>query len=414
MPLAQQVAPQRGEVFAQSVIKHHFMCQIPLRTLALNSTFFGFQKCLNVQQLMSQSLDRRLETFQAKLQQHIDIHDDEIARMTDYLAEIQAETAEVKDALTRLTIQAEQAKQDRIGKKQYQRSQNRAKASRMKRDLDSIMQDLEETHRDKVQAITDDFEKMLGQVEEWAENLGKEKIKPLNAEIAKLERQIENARAEHEKLTKSAGKATTELDFLVGAHELDAERIATLQAALREKNQDRLQSLLNMKQQLTECVSTLEELEHAHAVKMDKLKSKLELMDNDYERKVKDTTESHEREMGVERRRIQEAVERAKEIEKQIEKTERQHAAQMQEATQSGARMRMDIKALGKKPAASRKEISDSLKKDAELYQLKLELERREAVLAQERENNDRLKREVSRVRDELRLAERRAALNLQ
>lgn len=363
---------------------------------------------------MSQSLDRRLETFQAKLQQHIDIHDDEIARMTDYLAEIQAETAEVKDALTRLTIQAEQAKQDRIGKKQYQRSQNRAKASRMKRDLDSIMQDLEETHRDKVQAITDDFEKMLGQVEEWAENLGKEKIKPLNAEIAKLERQIENARAEHEKLTKSAGKATTELDFLVGAHELDAERIATLQAALREKNQDRLQSLLNMKQQLTECVSTLEELEHAHAVKMDKLKSKLELMDNDYERKVKDTTESHEREMGVERRRIQEAVERAKEIEKQIEKTERQHAAQMQEATQSGARMRMDIKALGKKPAASRKEISDSLKKDAELYQLKLELERREAVLAQERENNDRLKREVSRVRDELRLAERRAALNLQ
>lgn len=359
------------------------------------------------------SLDRRLEAFQAKVQQEIDIQDDEIARLTDYLNCIKAETLEVKDSLIRFKTQSEQDMHHRKGKRQCKKANLLAKAARMKCEHHTLIQDLEESHATKVEQMNDDFEKMLEEVSVWAEKLGNEKIKPVVSQIARVEKLLEEARNEEVEVAQRGEENTDEIDFLASTHELDSERIMRLETSLKEKNQDRLRALTSMKQQLSECVATLEDLEQAHSVKMDKLKTKLALVDTKYEQKLKSDTETHRRQMNSQKRKVADAESRTAEIQKLIDKMEKQHSVQMQEASQVNVRMRMDMRAMTRKPAASRKEVSDSLKKETEVRQMRTELEKRERILLEERENNDRLKREVSRIKDEIRIAERRAALNL-
>jgi chromosome segregation ATPase len=168
-----------------------------------------------------------------------------------------------------------------------------------------------------------------------------------------------------------------------------------------------------MKQQLTDCVSTLEQLDHAHSIKIDQFKSKLELVEEKYRKKLTADTEKHRREVRSTRRKIGDVERRVDGVEKEVKKLQQEHLGQMLEVSQSRDEIKMELKAVSAKVAPSRKEISMALQLQEKLDQLKDDLQEKERILQEERNNNQGLKRETSRLRDEARIAQRRAALNL-
>jgi len=186
-----------------------------------------------------------------------------------------------------------------------------------------------------------------------------------------------------------------------------------LESALRDKNQDRLASLTILRQQLSDCVSTLEDLEQSHSVKIDKLRSQLQMIDDKYDQKVSTETDKHERQIKVVKKKIGDVAKQVERIEGEVAKFRNEHSAQMLEMTRARDQVRMELQMVAAKDPPSRAEITTSLQTQTQFEDLKSELVKKERALDAEREQNAALKREIARLRTNARIAQRRAALNL-
>jgi DNA-binding protein H-NS len=356
------------------------------------------------------SLSRRVEQFQTKLQQQIDIQDDEISRYARHLGTLQASIVETRDALRRFIAQSEQAKQTSEGARRRRIAHAQSITARLSAEHHSLIQDLVNDHRSELQEMCSEFETALDEIGGWAEGLTKEKIAPVNGQIQQIQKQIAGRKSLEIHDSKDPMETFAEMEHV---QSLESQRIQFLETAIRDKNKDRLTSLVQMKQQLADCVSTLEQLDQRHSIQIDKLKSKLEDVEARYKKRLVPETEKHRREVVSARRKLQGVDRRIEEIEKEIAKREQNHLSEMLVVSQSRDQLRMDLKAVSSRPAPSRKEITGSLQLQAKLAKLREDLANEEEILRDERKRNEMLKRESARVRDEARIAQRRAALRL-
>jgi chromosome segregation ATPase len=154
-------------------------------------------------------------------------------------------------------------------------------------------------------------------------------------------------------------------------------------------------------------------LDQAHSIQIDKLKSKLETVEAKYQKKVGPDTAKHRREIVSAQRKLVEIDRQNEEIEKEITGAQMRHFQEMLVVSQSRDHLRMDLGAVSAREAPSRKEITASLQSEAQLQKLRDDLADREGILEDERKRNEILKREIGRLRNEARIAQRRAALSL-
>jgi hypothetical protein len=255
-----------------------------------------------------------------------------------------------------------------------------------------------------------EFETALDDIGGWTEGLTKEKIGPVNGQIQKMQKQIAALKSVQNHDSIDPMETLAEIEH---TRNLEFERIQFLEIALRDKNKDRLSSLVKMKQQLADCVSTLELLDQRHSIQIDKLKPKLEVVEEKYRKRLATETEKHRRQVVSARRKLEGVDRRIGEIEKEIGKMQQNHLGQMITVTQSRDQLRLDLKAVSARPAPSRREITVALQLQQQLEKLKDDLANGEGILGEERNRNEMLKREIGRLRDEVRMTQRRAALNL-
>jgi hypothetical protein len=255
-----------------------------------------------------------------------------------------------------------------------------------------------------------EFEQALEDIGSWAETIAKDKVGPVNANIERTEQQIAKMKTQTVPIERDPVEEREELGH---ARAVEAEQIRFLEVALRDKNRDRLTSLLEMRQQLTDCVATLEQLDRAHSVRIDELKAKIEAVDERYQKELTRETEKHKRDVTPVKRKLEETERRALAAQKEVTKLQQDHLGQVLEVGQSRDEIRMELRAVSSRPAPSRKDVSLTFQLQAKFEEKKEELARREGVLQDERRINQAIKREVSRLRDEARIAHRRAALNV-
>ena len=364
--------------------------------------FFGNPK-------MSISMERRLQQLQNQFQQHISLNDDEIARLADYLNSVRAEVVEMKDKINRFNMQSTQAKQTEIGQQRCDRAQHETRIAKLNAEHQSYIHALQQHQANIVQQINEDFERSLAEVEQFAENQILEKKNQYENNIQRIQKQIERVRASAEE---AKIEPTDELDGFNRIQNAEMERIKNLENALKEKNKDRLQSLVRAKKHLESCVQTLEELEQEHTIKVDQLKAQLEIVDQKYEQKLQSDIEQNRKKLEALKKKVENAERSAEQLQKKINEDTIKQQEKMAEMSLSGDQYRLDINSMSMK-SIPRKENKDLQNAILHLEELKGELSQRESVLYNERATNGALKKEINRLRDEALIAQRRAALNL-
>jgi chromosome segregation ATPase len=258
-----------------------------------------------------------------------------------------------------------------------------------------------------MQALCTEFEGALDAVGAWAERLARERVGPVSRQIQQAAKQISAVRS------REGGAPAEGLAEMERMRRLEAKAIESLEAAVRDKSGDRLSSLLGRRQQLAACVATLEQLDEAHAAQVEKLRSKLAAAEEQYGRKLAAEAEGHRREVAAARRRLHEAERAVGEIEGEIAGFRQAHMGEVLAVSQSRDLFRMDLQALSAAPEPPREKAAESLQLQVQLQKLRDDLADYEGVLEDERKQNERLKREVARLRHEERAAKQRAALNL-
>ncbi|OHT06055.1 hypothetical protein TRFO_05705 [Tritrichomonas foetus] len=355
-------------------------------------------------------MERRLEQLQSQFQQHVNLNDDEIARLADYLNQVKAEIVEVKDSINRFNIQSTQATHDVIGQQRCEKAQRGTRIAKLNSEHQSYIQALQQHHSNIIQQIHDDFEHSLSEVEQYAENQIIDKINAIENNIKKTKYQIEKIKVSFEE---SKTEPAEDVDNITRIQNCELVSIKNLENALKEKNKDRLANLVKAKKHLASCVQTLEELEQDHTIKMEKLKTQLEIVDSKYDQKLQSDMEQQKRKLDQLRKKVKAAEKGAEDLQKKINEDTAKQQEKLTEMTMNSDQYRFDINSISMK-SITRKENKDLQNAILNLEEMRAQLAQKENVLYQERNTNGALKKEINRLRDEALIAQRRSALNLE
>ena len=361
---------------------------------------------------MNQTLDRRLEQFQNKVQQKINIADDQIQRDIDYLNQLQAEIVEAQDSLQKLDNQVVQRQQVAIGKNQRKKVNQGMIIARLKSNHALTIKELEASHLEEMESLNQDFQNTLSEIQKSTPKRIQEKIAPIELEIKKVQDLISRKAEENQRVQQTL-EPESEIE-IEQTHEMEFNRIKKLEQRLQEKNQERLNSLLQARQQLFECVHTLEEMEQTHNVSMDNYKDQLAEMDEKYESQVKREADDHKKQTVSIKQKIKEAEQMIKSLSKSLHRTEKRQKDQLSNLSVQTETLQQQLITIKKQEAIQREGENEIMEVSNQLASLRKQLSDRETILNQMRGDNELMKREIAKLYHEAKIAKRRELLKIE
>ena len=356
-------------------------------------------------------LDRRLNLIQFNVQTEINILDDKIQRLAAYYQTLQSQVSDAEDNINRLNIKTNQILHLKKGKMINKKTDKQTIISKMMSDHQKIIHELGAAHDMRVKSLKEDFENTYEEIDKRIDQLVIEKCKPIENEIKRTIELINKMKQQPVQVDNSIDSAAEQ--EVERINEIENMRIQSYEAKLKEQNENRLNSLLEGKKQLQECVHTLEELENGHINKMEQLKDVLDNIDASYQEKVKRTSEKHKRDTSEIKRSIKEAQEVVKTISKSLSRTQKRQKDEILKATQESEYLRTELLTVKKKETQKREGDTDIQKFQKTISELNSKLRERESVLMKVRADNETLKKEIARILQEKQIAKRRAALHI-
>jgi hypothetical protein len=360
---------------------------------------------------MNAVLDRQMEQFQHRVQQKINLADDEIQRLSNHFALIRADILDTQDQLNRTKVQASQFKQVLTGREKSQQARTDAVIARIRTDHHAMMQELQEKQNQEILTIQHTFDEALTSLEETSLQKMAQKTSPIDQVMAATQ-------SEYSRIRDTSGKAGTGLEIdetrdIEAVQQLGFSRADRLEAMIQSRNQERLESLLQGKARLSDCVSTLEEMERNHSSRMAAFKTRLDTLDAAHAQKLKRENDRHHRTTDGLNRRQLEFETRAKSIEKTLRRIEKHHKVQVDTAVHEAEILQTDVVAAEAKSQAIADQNAKLQSWKGKIAQLKKQLETRVRELGQTRSDNETMKREIARLQHEAGLTKRRSTRTL-
>lgn len=350
--------------------------------------------------------ERRVEQFKNKIQQHINLADDEIARLTSYLTTVKGDIEETKDKLNRMQIKLAQTSHEVAGRNKRNQAILNTKIAKLKYLYNMKKQECQSDHNKNISTIQEEFQKMMDSIHS---NL-KEKV---NQETAPIEDEIQKTTTKLQMIQSTIAVSTkvldeTDMDDMKSIQQVELAQQKQLEKAIQKRSQERLDSMLQAKSRLGECVSTLDEMERAHTTQMNKFKVQLDALDIQYQSKLKRENDKHTKMMETLQRKNTESEKRNGALQQTINKIAQHHKMQIASTRREGEHLQLSIKTQEMQTELQSKEEEKSKKYTEKLLLLKQKLESKENQLTAARTENESLKREVNRLKHEARVAKRR------
>lgn len=358
---------------------------------------------------MTTAMERQITKFQNKIQQEIILKEDEVERLKDDLSITNTEILSIQDQLSKLLADMAKKQTTKEGKEKRQKASVETIKARLQHQHVETLQSISAHQADSINNIHFEFEEKLSHIEIMSEELVASKTKSIDAEIKKTTDMIEKTRQLIQQQER-AGHEDTE-DEIEQNQEIETQRVERLEKALQDKNKERLDSLLDAKQQLSTCVRHLEEAEKVHNSDMEKLRLRISQTDDKYNDRIRRLKDTHSREMESLRRKKDEAEQRAAASLKQLQSAERQHNRNMGAVTAQQEQLKIEYQEVCSRQI-QREDEEDAVRNTAIQYEkLLAQLQEAEAALFQRRADNEGMKREIARLNHDIKAAKRREKL---
>lgn len=347
---------------------------------------------------MTSVFDRRIEHFQHKVQVNINLADDEIGRLSNDLTEIQGEINQTKDQLNRVNIILSQSEQAKLGKTSRDIAKKKAKIAKIKTQHENEILELVEKHRKEMETLQHDYQESLSRLEVWAQK--REAQRTGNIDLA-----IKQAQEMSQQLLSTVGRAekaaiedaSPDVEEL---NEIEYARLTRLETAVRQKNDERYAALMAAKSRLSDCVTTLEEMERNQILKINSLQNKLKALDASYQMRQKRCVDQNTHAIDTLKRKLEEAKKKEEMMRESIDKVEHIQKRQIYSTVREGEELRLTMQAVNSEPRREASKDGDE-NSFAEYEKLKKILEAKENELINARTENESMKRELGRLKHE-------------
>jgi hypothetical protein len=355
-------------------------------------------------------VDRWARQFETKVQRQVVVQDDEISRQAEHLAFVEAQIAAVRDSLQRFDLQAEAIQTTAEGKARRRDAHRQSQAAKLAADHHLRIQEMEKVHAAAVDQLRTEFEATLAEANGWAQKVANEKTGQLNKEFERVQKQIAGWKAKPAQTEYDQGE---DFETLALLQEPDQDRIRELEVRVRDKAAERLQALQRQKEKLAKCLALVEEVEAARANTIEELKRKLDATDADYARKEKAIVQKNVAQIADARQAVEEAQESLRDVENTFATFKKRFAKEVQENAQVAENLLKELSNTASQPQTVRPEVRELAKVEEKLEALRADLRNQEAVLREQRAANSELMCEIGRFKSQVRIAQRRAALQI-
>lgn len=271
------------------------------------------------------------------------------------------------------------------------------------------MAKLGEEQTKQIQQIHNEFEEFFSQVEPWMNTKIEKEISPIEKKISAIRDKIERVR--NTTVQTQDVDVKIAYDEITKTQEFEDEQIRRLEATLKEKTKERLENLQRAQEQLQDCINVLEDKENAYQLKVKEYTSKLDLMETHHKDKIRKETEKQERELNQLRSKLNETLKRAADVKKASDASSNNMKSALNAILIDNQSLLSSVpKSIAiETQAQTNTELSDQNKK---LEQLLIKREQDENLLAEVRTKNEGMKREIARLKHELRVRRHRDAYN--
>lgn len=347
------------------------------------------------------SLDRQIEFIQFRIQQAIDLHDDEIERLLSRLVELKSAIVESKDAIGEVERKIMQAIEFKKGEAKRRETLINSICSRAQTNHIQQIQELHQSQSDEIDALQQGFVTELEKLSDsWTQAYPIESAK-IQQEIDKLQKYIENMHTQMQEFQMNRDKI--ELETAEEYNKLDFNVIEQLHEAIRNKNQERIISLQQSKEKLSQAIAKIEELDRLHYIKVTELEKQIAEIELTNERQLAKINEKHQHKLINLKGHLDEAEKRAQVLKRAAHHLEYSNQKQLHETMKGLDQMRsktlanLDTELI--KPEDYEK--CRLLKKEFDKKQKYLA--QRDQILQTQLQINEQYKREMGRLKHLLR-----------
>ena len=348
-------------------------------------------------------LERQIQGFQFKLQQAIAIRDEEIDRLAETLVLYKSKIVELQNQIQMIDHEMEVVKERKDSNVKCDKAEIEAKIALKKRQHHQIKQRIQEEQAHEIDVLQDQFAQQLESLQGEASP----------AYIEQLQN-IEKSKANTIKMLEQFNNAIQEMDdsneseISLSAEEIERrdKRIQDLQEIVRLRNEERLESLRESKTKLEECMEMIENMNDEHERAVVNMKTKISEMDNRYVAEVSRMKEDHKALIMVQKAKLEKANNQYQRLRKALKTLKAGHQSQLKQSINEMNNVRSAFSQSA--PASCGIENADPQRmKDIEKNKLKLLnsktiIRQKEESLNRVRQENQRLKQEIGKIRHQL------------
>lgn len=353
-------------------------------------------------------LDRQADTIQFRVQQHLSLYDDEIERLSSVLNGVKTRILESRQQIRELDAQMIEAREYQGGALKRKQVGISTSLAKVKSRHHYELQQLQTVQTAEIEMEQAEFEAGMERLTESANANLAESTSDFDMEIAKLRRELAGYLDSSAKIEQH--EEAVESDMEAHVVTVNYAVIDELHQIVEQRNAERYQNLQQSKEKLTLCIDTLDQMSRAHALAVEERRNAMRAIEQKYESDLQSVEERHRAIIARLHPRLADVNERTKTLLRAAHHLERTNQRQLSatlrdlELMRSRTVARTDSALLRPEDAQA---VAAAQKKKVALARAR---EGKEEALAHARGTNDDLKREIWRVRHEVRFAGGRRA----
>lgn len=348
--------------------------------------------------------DREIQSLQLKIQQTLLLKDEEVERLSNRLKLLKSQIVNSKERIESLDKQISDTIEFNENEKNRQKLSLQEMISRAKSKYQLQLQNIHKQHLNEITELQNDFENQLKIFPNSNDQSLVSTMTQIDDEINKYKLKIETYRTQTLKAKETQEQQNPDQLSSSSTHiEIIASPIEKLQNTIQQRNIERYDNLKQSKEQLAHYLQILESMIESHNKKINEEHQKLHELDAAYEQELVEMEEKHKFAMEQLYCQFQEANKRTQTLLKASRHLELSNQQQMKETLKSLDQMKQKSLEIADSEVLEGDEKQQRQRLFKEIAQLKHELTLRDDELKVAQDDNLKLKREIWRIRHEFR-----------
>lgn len=352
------------------------------------------------------SLERQINLFQFKLQQALDLRDEEIDRLEETLDNYKIHIMELKRRIVETDQRIDFAKEQRFYDDNKINTELESSIANMEAHHHEFIQDLHNAQNEEIEELQTGFALLLAQSSQQCEKKLQKKINRINDEINETKDEIRSIRNSIDIIDNTTEEEVS--DEILEQIENQNQIISKLTHTIEVKNQERLEGLKTSKEKLQTCLQAIDQMDKEHIEEIQDLKEDIYEIDKSYKSQVNKLKQRQQDDLIKLKIELKSSQDSNRKLLHAVKKMQENHSRQLRENKYELETMKMRYSA----PVFRNENVFMNSDESKEIQEIKskfrskrTEVINKERTLEQARSENEELKRHLGKLRHNIRFA---------